>query len=168
MVGLALILVGSPYQSWLALLSSHLPDPTHIASLRFSICQALSCTRPLHLLFLLPGPLPTLEWLTPSQPSDLSSNISYSERPFLTILSKTTPSHSFYLLTYQPVNLLIALPILWNYLVYLFVSLLISSIILNKKLLRPEARFILLYQKAYTRYSNILSEWMRIRKIQWQ
>lgn len=62
--------------------------------------QALSCAGPSDLLSLLAAS----EWLTPSNPSDLSSDTSFSRRPFLTNFFRVIPSHPYYPLLCQPVT----------------------------------------------------------------
>lgn len=75
----------------------------------------------------------------------------------MTILFKVTPPHSFYLLTHQPVNLFHDTKPYFE--IILFICLLVYDIfLLNIKLLRAGAGFILLYQWASTRYSKILNE----------
>lgn len=143
-------------------LSPHLPGPSHNGFLDvFKHARLLTALGPYTCFFFFLGPLPASEWPAPSYPSDLSSNISSSGRPFLTIVSKVTPSHSYYLLIYQPVNLLHSIYHALK-LSCLFICLpvyyIISLLLLSTKLLREGAGFTLLYQGAHTRNSNILKE----------
>lgn len=144
----------------LPLLSSHLPGPSHTGFLEvFKHVRLFPALGPYTRFSFSPGPFPISEWLTLPHPSDLSSNISCAGRPFLIILSKLTPGHSYDSLTHQPVSLLHS-----TYHTLKLSCLFICPLVYyqyspSKYKTKTGAGCIWLYQLAYTMYSNILNEW---------